>query len=131
MVRLLYLVIEKMAECVECGKRLGFFEGYSHPTLGKKSLVCGLCFDKVEESVARWREFVLSNSFNPESSEPALSVNWSSLFTRLARIRKILNRAEKKKSSHDACRGSNCKMAMTQMNHIGKKTSTQLGGRSV
>jgi hypothetical protein len=63
------MVKGNMVECVECGKRLGFFEGYYHPTLGKKSLVCGLCFVQVEESVARWRDFILSNSFNPETAK--------------------------------------------------------------
>lgn len=41
----------QMNVCVECGKQLGFLEGYSHPTLGKKSLVCSPCFDKVQQSV--------------------------------------------------------------------------------
>ena len=67
--RLLFMVKGNMVECVECGKRLGFFEGHYHPTLGKKSLVCGTCFVQVEESVARWRDFILSNSFNPETSK--------------------------------------------------------------
>jgi hypothetical protein len=64
--------------CVECGKELSFFKGYYHPTLGKKSLVCGSCVLRVEESVRRWREFVLSNSFNPESPKSILSINRSS-----------------------------------------------------
>ena len=64
-----------MNNCVECGKHLGFFEGHYHPTLGKKTLVCGSCLLKVEKSVAQWRDFILSNSFNRESSAPALSVD--------------------------------------------------------
>lgn len=63
-----------MVSCVECGKRLGFFR-YYHPTLGKKSVVCGSCLLKVEESVAQWRDFVQSNSFNPESTEFMMNAN--------------------------------------------------------
>ena len=50
-----------MKECEECGKKLGIFEGYGHPTMGRKHLVCGVCFDRVEDSVAAWREFILTN----------------------------------------------------------------------
>jgi len=53
-----------MIECEECSKTLGIFEGYRHPTLGKKHYLCSPCFDQVNESVSRWGEFVLSNSFN-------------------------------------------------------------------
>jgi len=53
-----------MKDCEECGKSLGIFKGYQHPTMGKKHLLCSLCFDKVSESVEKWSEFVLSNSFN-------------------------------------------------------------------
>ena len=60
---------EKMIECEECGKALGIFEGYRHPTMGKKHLLCSPCFDQVNESVARWREFVLTNSFNNVTSK--------------------------------------------------------------
>ena len=79
--RLQFMVKGKMVECVECGKRLGFFEGYSHPTLGKKSLVCGPCFVQVEESVARWRDFILSNSFNPETSKIREELNRTTRIT--------------------------------------------------
>jgi hypothetical protein len=49
-----------MKICEECGKKLGFFEGYRHLTLGKEFLLCSSCFDRVDESVTKWREFVLS-----------------------------------------------------------------------
>ena len=45
-----------MTECVECGKKLGFFEGYRHPTLGKEHLVCSTCFTTVSESVEQWQK---------------------------------------------------------------------------
>jgi hypothetical protein len=65
-----------MEKCEECGKNLGFLEGYRHPTLGKKHHLCGPCFNQVSESVARWGEFVLANSFNLKTSEKRLNVNW-------------------------------------------------------
>lgn len=57
-----------MVECEECGKTLGIFEGYRHPVMGKKHYLCYPCFEKVNESVDRWKEFVLSNSFNKENT---------------------------------------------------------------
>ena len=65
-----------MEKCEECGKKLGFLEGYRHPTLGKKHHLCGPCFNQVSESVAKWGEFVLANSFNLKTSEKSLKVNW-------------------------------------------------------
>jgi hypothetical protein len=48
-----------MKRCCECGKELKFWEGYRHPTLGKKELVCSECFDILEESLAKYRDFIL------------------------------------------------------------------------
>ena len=53
-----------MKICEECGKKLGIIEGYQHPTLGKKHTVCGLCFEKVSDSVEKWTEFILNNSLD-------------------------------------------------------------------
>ena len=66
-----------MKICEECGKKLGFFEGYRHLTLGKEFLLCSSCFDKVDESVAKWREFVLSYAefFNNVSVKNSLQWN--------------------------------------------------------
>ena len=50
-----------MKNCYECGKELKFWEGYSHPVLGKKELVCSKCFDILEESMEKYRDFILSN----------------------------------------------------------------------
>ena len=65
-----------MVECEECGKKLGILEGYQHPTLGRKHLVCSPCFEQVEESVAKWREFVVNNSFNVNTYERTKQVSW-------------------------------------------------------
>jgi hypothetical protein len=34
-----------MKECEECGKTLGIFEGYKHPTMGKSHNLCSPCFE--------------------------------------------------------------------------------------
>lgn len=129
--RLLYMVIGKMAACVECGKRLGFFEGYHHPTLGKKSLVCSPCFDKVQQSVDQWMEFVLSNSFNPESSEHTLSIDWGSLFNRISRVQKQLNRTEQQKSLQTTRCKSHKEMTLKDLNCNSDEILAQLGRTTV
>jgi hypothetical protein len=53
-----------MKECEECGKRLGILQGYQHPTMGKKHLLCSPCYDQVSASVEKWGEFVRTNSLN-------------------------------------------------------------------
>ena len=53
-----------MKKCEECGKKLGVFAGYIHPTMGKKYLLCSRCYNQVSESVEVWRKFVLTYSFN-------------------------------------------------------------------
>ncbi|KYK24735.1 hypothetical protein AYK25_01520 [Thermoplasmatales archaeon SM1-50] len=59
-----------MKECVQCGKKLGVFEGYRHPIMGKQYLLCNSCFDPVFESVERYREAVATYSgfFHKEPS---------------------------------------------------------------
>jgi len=58
-----------MTFCEECREKIGIFKRYNHPVFGKKSIVCGDCFTRIDEILTLWREFVLSNSFNEESSE--------------------------------------------------------------
>ena len=53
-----------MKFCEECGKKLGYFEGYYHPALGKEYFLCRSCFDVIYKSVEEWRKFVISNSFD-------------------------------------------------------------------
>ena len=48
-------------ECVECGSKLGMMSGYKHPTLGKKHHVCWDCHEKIEASVATWRQFIVDH----------------------------------------------------------------------
>ena len=49
-----------MRKCSECGKKLGFFEGYRHPIEGKKKCVCGKCWDKLEKSEKRYCSFIMN-----------------------------------------------------------------------
>jgi len=65
-----------MVECEECGKKLGIFEGYRHPTMGKKYQLCDPCYDQVNESVARWQAFIRENAFNNGTSKKDYAINW-------------------------------------------------------
>ena len=66
-----------MVKCEECDKKLGILQGYHHPALGTSFLVCGTCFDKVNESMEKWKMFCLSDSFNAESSKIDIRVAWA------------------------------------------------------
>jgi len=66
-----------MVDCEECDKKLGFLEGYRHPALGKRFLVCGKCYTKIEEDMVRWRKFCLSDSYNAESSIIDIQEDWN------------------------------------------------------
>ena len=71
----------KMKKCKECNKELRLLEGYKHPTLGKEFLLCSCCFNTVDESIAKWREFVSSNSFNNGYSKNSLQLNLENKLT--------------------------------------------------
>jgi hypothetical protein len=75
-----------MVKCEECNKRLGFLEGYQHPTMGKKHIICSPCYDEISESVARWGEFVLANSFDMKPLKNNSKFDWKKI---LPNIRKI------------------------------------------
>lgn len=87
----------KMKKCKECKKKLGFLEGYRHPTLGKEFLLCSRCFDIVDESVAKWREFVILNSFNNGSSKNSLQLNLKNKLTSFVQLRKKFDKVLKVK----------------------------------
>lgn len=48
-----------MKKCYECGKELKFWQGYRHPVLGKNILICRKCLDDTEESIVKFRNFIL------------------------------------------------------------------------
>ena len=55
--------------CTECGKELGFFEGYAHPTLGKKKCVCKTCWEKLKTSQKQYSQF-LFHALNNKNGIP-------------------------------------------------------------
>jgi len=75
-----------MVKCNECGKQLSILEGYRHPTLGKNYHLCSPCFGQVSESVAKWGEFVLSNSFSIKNSEKRLSIDCKKIISMFSKI---------------------------------------------
>ena len=66
-----------MVDCEECGKKLSILQGYRHPSLGTRFLVCGKCFDKVNKDMERWSAFCLSDSFKVESSKIDIQEAWN------------------------------------------------------
>lgn len=78
-----------MQECEECGKKLGVFHGYIHPTLGKDYLLCSDCYDKVSESVNQWRDFVNSNSFNIDSPQVEIPEITKDLISKVRSVKRV------------------------------------------
>jgi len=66
-----------MVYCEECDKKLGILQRYRHPALGTRFLVCGKCFEKIDNDMERWRTFCLSDSFNAESSKIYIQEAWN------------------------------------------------------
>ena len=79
-----------MKDCEECGKKLGTFEGYRHPTMGKRHHLCSPCFDQVSESVARWGEFVRNNSFNMNAQFNS-QMNWKDMIPKFNSTQNIID----------------------------------------
>ena len=44
--------------CSECGKKIGIFSGYRHPIFGWNKCVCKTCFQKIDESEEKYRNFI-------------------------------------------------------------------------
>jgi hypothetical protein len=80
-----------MKICEECSKKLGVFEGYRHPTMGKKHLLCSPCFDQISESVARWGEFVRTNAVNMNVPNNTTQLNWREMIANFNQSRNILD----------------------------------------
>jgi len=53
-----------MRNCCECGKKLRFFQGYKHPVLGKKNLVCFDCFNYINKSMEFYKNCLLKGRQN-------------------------------------------------------------------
>jgi len=53
-----------MKNCSECGKKLRFFEGYIHPILGKKYLICKKCLDFINRSMGFYKKCLFEGRQN-------------------------------------------------------------------
>jgi hypothetical protein len=80
-----------MKRCEECGKELGFLEGYHHPTMGKDVLVCTNCFGIVDDSVTKWREAVLEyiDFFNNKPSKHKEQIGFNNVSINHDQIKEI------------------------------------------
>jgi hypothetical protein len=87
-----------MVDCEECGKELGILRGYRHPALGQGFLVCGKCFDKVDQDMKRWSEFCLSETFNT-SSKIDVQDAWNKSISNNPSLQKWFNNLWNKKES--------------------------------
>jgi len=72
-----------MKKCFECGKELKFWEGYFHPVLGQKELVCWKCFETVESSVEAYRIFVLDSFKREEQKLVVKNIKNKSIFSNI------------------------------------------------
>jgi len=50
-----------MKNCKKCDLQIGIFQGYQHPTLGNKQILCRKCYNQIESLVGKWQEFVFSH----------------------------------------------------------------------
>ena len=89
-----------MNKCEGFSKKLGFLEGYYHPTFKKIKLVYDLCFLKIQECITLRMEFTLSNSFNLNSFKNVLNIDWNSLFNKFVISKKQLIGVDMKNSDY-------------------------------
>jgi hypothetical protein len=52
-----------MLKCAECSEKIGLLQGYNHPTLGKRYILCDSCYLKISGSLEKWKNFIIVNSF--------------------------------------------------------------------
>lgn len=81
---------KKMNKCIECGKNIKFFQAYRHPTMGGNNYVCNECFDRVTESVAQWREFIISNSFSNKSDSYDIKEKYQQIMSKVSGLKNKL-----------------------------------------
>jgi len=93
-----------MVYCEECNKKLGILQGYRHPALGTRFLVCGKCYDGVYGDMERWSKFCLSDSFNAESSKIDIQDAWNKNISNDPLLQKWFNKLWIKIASQP-CRG--------------------------
>ena len=83
----------KMIKCEECDKKLGIFQAYYHPALGKKHTVCNNCCDKVSDSLQKWTDFILpyADFFQKTTKDNNLDSNWKNIHFGSIELQKIIN----------------------------------------
>ena len=53
---------EMMKErCYECGKEITFWKSRFHPVLGRTQIVCPECFTIIDDSLEKYRNFILND----------------------------------------------------------------------
>jgi hypothetical protein len=80
-----------MKKCFECGKELKFWEGYHHPILGVKELICWNCYEKVEKSMEEYRKFILHGFIRGEQKMTIENSNHKSIFSNIWNNIKIVH----------------------------------------
>jgi len=50
-----------MKNCKKCDIQIRIFQGYQHPTLGNKQILCRNCYNQIESLVGKWQAFVFSH----------------------------------------------------------------------
>ncbi len=65
-----------MINCEECGNKIGILQGYRHPALGKRFLVCQKCFKKIDEDMERWSTFCFSDTYTTKLSKIDVQEAW-------------------------------------------------------
>ena len=54
--------------------------------MGKNCTLCGPCFDEISDSVARWGEFVLANSFDMKPLKNDIKLDWKKILPNIKKI---------------------------------------------
>jgi len=83
-----------MGNCSECGKKLRFWQGYTHPIKGEKYLICNNCFDYINES----REFFKKCLFEGRQNHKNECYFWDSENKKCKNEKYFKNMNEKKKT---------------------------------
>jgi hypothetical protein len=65
-------VFKITTKCYECGKKIRIWNSYHHPSLGKKIFVCSKCYDLIEESMEKYRDFILKE-FNDKKKKKKIN----------------------------------------------------------
>jgi hypothetical protein len=86
-------VIKKMVKCCECGKKLGFLKGYNHPCYGNKYHLCSSCYNTVNDSIERYKEFIAPyiGFFNNKPPKYSIKFNIRGISNHLTENKKVIH----------------------------------------